>query len=181
MKTVIRTLFICFILFTSCKKESSTKHCWQLVDNAGNNLAIVCNKTESQLIACVNNSSCGSFVNGGSISNCNYYNTDGDRFCWKIGTAYLRDLTEGQAAMYARCYYSNATPVKTDCSFACTRWYHREKRTYKPTSNITYSTITFENFCGDTLTTLYQGRQIVRKDDADSLIVIQFSNNGTNW
>ena len=41
--------------------------------------------------------------------------------------------------------------------------------------------ITKQKFCGDTLSTLYQGRQIIRKDDADSLVIIQFSNNGTNW
>jgi hypothetical protein len=181
MKTFLPGIIICFILFIGCKKETEKRHCWQLIDNVGNDLNAVCDKTEAELLYCVKNNTCGTYFNGGSITSCNYYQTDGDRFCWKINNSYFRDITESQANLYARCFYGNAIPAKVDCSFACQRWYHREKKTYKPTSSITYSFVTLENFCGDTVATLYQGRQIIRKDDADSLIVTQFSNNGINW
>jgi len=181
MKTFFSAVLICAAFFIGCKKETEKRYCWQLIDNAGNDLDSVCDKTEAELLDCVKNNTCGTYLNGGSITNCNYYKIDGARSCWKINNSYFRDLTESQANLYARCFYGNAVPTKVDCSFACQRWFHREKKTYKPNNNITYSYITQENFCGDTVLTLYQGRQIIRKDDADSLIVIQFSNNGINW
>lgn len=181
MKKLFPAVFLCIAFFTGCKKETAERHCWQLIDSNGNDLNAVCDKTEAELLDCVKNNTCGSYFNGSSITNCNYYISDGNRFCWKINNSYYRDLTESEASLYARCFFGNASPIKVDCSFACQRWYHREKKTFKPTATITYSFVTLENFCGDTVSTLYQGRQIIRKDDTDSLIVIQFSNNGSNW
>jgi hypothetical protein len=175
-------ILVCFsIFFMSCKKESNKKYCWQIMDNIGNDLNAICDKTESEMINCVNSGACGYYFGGSPITNCNYYKIEGDKFCWKINNSYFRDITANRAALNARCYYGNATPIKVDCSYACGFWFHREKRTYKPNNTVTYSPVTNEIYCGDTLATLYQGRQIIRKDDADSLIVIQFSNNGINW
>lgn len=182
MKLLFTFLTFFIVFFTGCKKnESEKRYCWQLIDNSGNDLTAICDKTEAELLDCVKNNQCGIFNNGNAITNCNYYKIEGSRFCWKINNNYLRDLTENQAALYARCFYGNATAVKIDCSFACTPWYNRRKLTYKPNNSTTYSQITSQIYCGDTLATIYQGRQITIKDDIDSLIVIQFSNNGINW
>lgn len=150
-----------------------------MVDNIGNNLNVICDKTESELVECVNSGACGNY--GGPATSCNYYKVEGDRYCWKVNNYYYGSMTENEVAFRARCYHGNAGYVRADCSLACTFWFHREKRTYKPNNTITYSQVTKELFCGDTAATIYHGRQIIRKDDADSLIVIQFSNNGINW
>lgn len=184
LKKIFLPLFIIGAIFlSSCKKENGGgRHCWQLIDNAGNNLNIICDRTENELIACINNGNCGSFMGGATFTSCNYFNADGPKSCYLInGQASEQPLTEDQARVYASCFGSRqGSYVKADC-LDCAFWYHREKRTYKPTNAFVYSTITRQKFCGDTLATLYPGRQIIRKDDADSLIVIQFSNNGTNW
>jgi hypothetical protein len=181
MKTVFNLFALFIILLTSCKKESNKKYCWQLIDANGADLVAICDKTEAELLDCVKNNTCGTFFNGGSITSCNYYKLDGEKFCWKVNGIYLKDFTENKASLYARCFYGNAALVKADSCLTCIRWYNREKKTYKPNSTVTYSPITVQNYCGDTLRTIFQGRQIIRKDDADSLIAIQFSQNGLNW
>ena len=186
MKIFLAILSVGFIFsISSCNKDSSeglsAKHCWQLVDFSGNNLAQLCDKTEAELIECVNNRSCGNFFGGGPITSCNYYQADGEKLCYQIGSNVTPDpLTESHAKLIARCYYGNAPLIKFDC-IACKFWYTREKLQKKPSGSIVYSPVTKRNYCGDTLTKIFQGRQIIRKDDADSLIIIQFSNNGQNW
>jgi hypothetical protein len=180
MKTAFAFLTFFIVISTGCKKESNTKYCWQVVDNLGNDLTAICDKTEAELVDCIRNNTCGIY-NNSHVTNCNYYKLGGDKFCWKINNSYFRDLTENRAAFIARCFYGNATAIKTDCSFTCSPWYNRYKNTYKPANSVTYSQVRLQQYCGDTLATLYQGRQIIIKDDVDSLIVIQFSNNGVNW
>ena len=180
MKIAFIVITFFTLLSSGCKKESNKKYCWQVMDNLGNQLNVVCDKTEAELVDCIKNNTCGVY-NNPNVTNCNYYRIGGEKFCWKISNYYFKDLTEDQAAMYSRCYYANAPATKADCNYACTGWYHRHKKTYKPNNSVTYSQVTLEQFCGDTAATLYQGRQIIIKDDLDSLIVIQFSNNGINW
>jgi hypothetical protein len=185
MKISITILSICFFIsIMSCKKDKAeelpAKHCWQIVDFAGNNLAEICDKTEAELLACVANNSCGSFLGGNTLTSCNYYQSDGEKFCYQIGNITPDPMTESQAKLIAKCYYGNAPLIKLDC-VACKFWYTREKRQKKPAEPINYTPGIKRNYCGDTLTKIYQGRQIIKKDDADSLIVLQFSNNGTNW
>ncbi len=181
MKTTFTLLTIALFTLISCKKETEQRFCWQIIDANGADLTAICDKTETELLDCVKNNTCGTFFNGGGITNCNYYKLDGEIFCWKVNGFYLKDFTESKASLYARCFYGNATLVKADSCQTCIRWYNREKKTYKPNNTITYSPITVQIYCGDTLRTIFQGRQIIRKDDADSLIVIQFSQNGLNW
>lgn len=176
----IPLLLLCLSLL-SCKKDSiEERHCWQIIDAVGNDLNQVCNKTEAELLECASNGTCGTYNGGTGLTSCNYYIADEERFCWQINGNYFDSLTTSQANLYATCFYNGATAVKINCS-NCAWWFHREKRTYKPSSTFTFSTVTREKFCGDTTATLFQGRQIIRKDDADSLIVIQFSSNGINW
>ena len=182
---ILLTIFIlasccCFL---SCKDEQdpADRHCWTIIDNNGNDVAYICNKTEAELLVCTTNGTCGNFPPGTILSQCQYYQSDGPKFCYTINGQYRGELTESQAALYSRCFGGGgATPVKTTC-IDCARWYHRIKRTHKASGTFGYSVITSQQFCGDTLATLYPGRQIILKDDADSLVVRQFSNNGTTW
>ncbi len=169
--------FVIFILIAGCKKNSDKRACWQIIDFSGTDVTTICDKTEAELLECANNGTCGY----GNITSCNYYKIGGEKYCWKIGNSYINDITENKAKLLATCFMGGATPTKIDCSLSCRNWYHREKKTYKPANTTTYSPTTIERFCGDTLSKLYHGRQITRKDNADSLIIIQFSNNGTSW
>ena len=174
-------MLILFTNFIACnKKVAETKFCWQIIDFAGNNLNTVCDKTEAELIECSKNATCGNYNGGSGLTSCNYYKIEGDKFCWLINNKYYVNLTENQAQLYAKCFFNGVNALKVDCGY-CKDWYNREKRIYKPTSLITYSSISTKNYCGDTLKTIFQGRQITRKNDADSLIIIQFSNDGINW
>ena len=182
-KTVLLTLAT-GILISSCKRDkpAAEKHCWQVIDVVGNNLNYICDKTEAELLACAKAGTCGILNGGPGFSNCNYYMADGPKECYNInGSVYPEKITESHAALLAKCF-GNRSGVyfKTTCVI-CAFWYHREKRTYKPTNTFVYSQITRQQFCSDTLATLYQGRQVTRKNDEDSLIVIQFSNDGTTW
>jgi hypothetical protein len=186
MKAFFSIFCIClFVSHISCKKdkadESSAKHCWQLLDFNGNQVGQVCDKTEAELLECIGNNTCGNFLGSNTITTCNYYQIDGEKFCYQIGSNITPDpITESQAKLIAKCYYGNATLTKLDC-VACKFWYTREKKQKKPAGNITYSPVYKRNYCGDTLNVIFQGKQVIRKDDADSLIIIQFSNNGQNW
>jgi hypothetical protein len=180
MKQIAILLFSCLILLCfSCKKQPA-RHCWQITDALGNEMNIVCDKTETELIECLTNRTCGN--TGATVTKCNYYITGGETFCCLIDGNYHENVTENKVEYLKGCYGIGTDPVveRVRCGY-CAFWYVRERNLYKPTSAITYSTVKRNYLCGDTTLTLFQGRQIVRKDDADSLIVIQFSNNGSDW
>lgn len=153
--------------FLGCKKEETPRFCWQRVDNFGNELEQVCNKTEAEMQALYANA-------------CSYYKPGGEKACWTINGNYIKDATAEKANFLAKCFYGNGTPVKVDCN-ACGRWFHREKRTYKPNNTFALSQTRVETFCGDTAKTIFHGRQVILKDTPDSLVVRQFSSDGTNW
>lgn len=185
MRPLVSILLTAFIIFNvSCKKDnaSSKRACWQLIDFSGNYLNQVCDKTEAELIACVGDSSCGNYAGlPRPLTNCFYFKKGGDEFCWLInGTSFIKNKTEAEAQLLARCFWNNGTLQNMGCN-DCKLWFNREKRTYKPTSSVSFSVISNRYYCTDTLATLYSGREIIRKDDADSLIVIQFSDDGVNW
>ena len=167
-------LIVSLLLLAGCTKNNPVsrilekRYCWQRIDFVGNRLEQVCDKTEADMKALYPN-------------DCSYYKNDGEKSCWLINTTFLPEMTKEGAELVARCFFPNAaTPVKVDCNY-CQTFYHRRKMTYKPASTISYSPVTSERFCGDTATKLYQGRQVVLKDTPDSLVVLQFSSNGTNW
>lgn len=173
-------LLVFLALFTySCKKESEKKYCWQIIDNVGNNMGVVCDKTEAELVSCVNNRTCGVFF-AGTISSCFYYKAGGEEFCWLIDSSYMLRATENKLAHLKRCFNLSSKAEKIDCSY-CQFWYNRKKSIYKPDGRFAYSSVTHQQYCGDTARTLYQGREVVIKNDADSLIVIQFSSDGRSW
>ncbi|WP_276504501.1 hypothetical protein [Terrimonas pollutisoli] len=177
---VSMTLLLIFCLFNfTCKKESGTKYCWQIIDGVGNDMGIVCDKTEAELLECVNNHTCGIYLTT-SLTNCFYYKAEGEEYCWFIDSSYMIKATETKMAHLRKCFNFTSTAVKVDCNY-CQFWYSRKKSAYKPNGQFTYSPITRQQYCGDTTQTLYQGREIVLKNDADSLVVIQFSKDGVIW
>ena len=161
-------LLIMFLLaaFLGCKKESP-KFCWQIVDNFGNKLETVCNRTEAEMQVLYPNP-------------CSYYKVGGEKFCWMRNNVFINDVTQEEADYINRCFGATGTATKVDCNY-CGRWFHREKRTYKPNNTFTFSQLKVETFCGDTAKTIFHGRQVIKKDTPDSLIVLQFSSDGTNW
>ena len=179
-----RLLYLVFfssllVVSNSCKKNSDKRYCWQIIDHVGFKMGVVCNKTEAELLACASNGNCGIALSG-ALTPCNYYKAEGEELCWYIDNRYMLKATENEINHLRKCFNLNTSAIKVDCSY-CQNWYTREKRTYKPSNTFSYSPVTYKLYCGDTTRTLYQGRQIILKDDADSLIVIQFSNNGTSW
>jgi hypothetical protein len=153
---IITLLFIA----VACKKNKT--HCWQLVDAFGNELNTVCGKTEEEMQAAY-------------PSPCNYYKTGEPKYCWYASNgSFIKDKPEAYIAKMQQCF-SFPTPVKVACDF-CLTWYSRQKKIYKPANTVTYSTVTVQRLCGDTVRTLYKGREILVRETADSLITIQFSN-----
>lgn len=170
----VQLIFFAAVMLAGCIKQNPAttlldrRYCWQRIDNYGNPLEQVCNKTEVEIKALYPN-------------DCSYYKNEGEKACWLVNNSLLPQITKEGAELMARCFFTSAgSPVKVDCNY-CQTFYHRRKMTYKPANTISYSLVTSERFCGDTATKLYQGRQVVLKDTPDSLVVLQFSSNGTNW
>lgn len=164
MKTILATSFITMFILLSCKKESNNKYCWQLVDALGNNLNAICNKTESEMQASYSNS-------------CSYYKI-GDEYCWLVdNNIFITNKPEDFITRYMHCYGSYTTYQKVACDY-CQKWYSRQKNTYKPNNTFSFSPVHLQQYCGDTVHTLFQGREIVLRETSDSLITLQFSNNG---
>jgi hypothetical protein len=181
MNRLICLLFSLSLLMTnnSCKKDSNKKYCWQLIDQVGNKMGVVCDKTEAELLACTSNGTCGISITT-PLNPCSYYKVEGEELCWYVDNRYILKATENEINHLRKCFNLTTAAIKVDCNY-CQNWYTREKRTYKPNSTFSYSPVTHKLYCGDTTRTLYQSREIILKNDADSLIVIQFSNNGVNW
>ena len=158
-----------FLLSASCHKSndnpptSTEKYCWQLYDFNGNTVDTVCGKTEDEMKA------------GFALYLYEHY--DVEKFCWRIvGGNDIRNVSE----MYATHFWGgNATKIDCNEVIDCSKWYSRQKNIFKPTTSITYSNIKANTLCDDTLTVLYDGREITLRETADSLIVQQFSNDGT--
>lgn len=136
------------------------------MDAYGNPMYTVCGATESELQVTYPNP-------------CNYYKLGGKEYCWYLNSngVFIKNKPEDYIQRLKQCFnFSNA--VKVDCDY-CQTWYTRQKNTYKPTNTFAYSPVRIQQYCGDTVHTLYQGRVIVLRETSDSLITVQFSNNGS--
>ena len=163
MKNLLTVLTISAIVNFSCKKDSNNQYCWQILDAIGNRLNTVCNKTESEMQSVY-------------PSPCLYYKI-GDNYCWFLGNAtFLKNVPEDFAIRYIYCHNNYTTYQKVACDY-CQNWYSRQKKLYKPNNTFIYSSIYLQLYCGDTVRTLFQGREIILRETADSLITLQFSNN----
>jgi hypothetical protein len=171
------------LFFVSCKKTNdSAKHCWQIIDVSGNLLNQICNKSESEMLACVNSGACGTYNGGRPLTSCEYYQTDGDLFCWKINNRYYSNLTESAANVYAKCFSGDSAtvPLKIACS-SCLNYFTREQiTTYAPTDTVYYTPISYNQYCGDSLAIVASGNHTI-KSTPDTVIIQQFSVNGVDF
>ena len=164
MKQYLALLFAT-LLFLACNKEKVDTHCWQLLDNYGAEMGTVCGKTEEQMKTLYPNA-------------CSWYKAEEETFCWLIdGRTFVENKSQSGIDRLMQCY-GGTTATKVDCSY-CKTFYWRVKNTYKPDNSFTYSPVRVEKYCGDTARTLYNGRQVILRDTPDSLIVVQFSSNGS--
>ena len=180
MKYLISISILILIVIISCSKSANDKYCWQIVDFNGNNIEMICDKTEAELINCVDNGTCGNATIIGTLGSCNYYKIDGAKYSWMINDKFYKSLYADQARLMAHCYGNNTTPLQVDSNY-CKKWYTRKIITFKPNQSTTYSGISSQDYCADSLKTIYQGRKIVLRDVTDSLIVLEFSSDGMHW
>jgi hypothetical protein len=159
------------LIIMSCKKNGNSevidnpnkKYCWVTLDVQLIILDTICDKTAAEI----------AMIDSAGF----YYRQDEPLKCWyKASTnQYAKDLPQ---SIITKFFGAGYTVV--NCGY-CASWYLREKRRYLPTNSITYSPVTFKRFCGDTVATLFRGREIPLRQTVDSVIVTQFSDNGTNW
>jgi hypothetical protein len=149
------------LLFAACSKDKEKEYCWQVYDALGNEIMILCGKTEAQMTA-----DYGVYFDRENAT----------RYCWKIQQgaggpfSYPENLTEKMVGIY----FPGATvKEKIACGY-CQRWASREKGLYKPTGSFAYKPVKAETLCGDTCATLFVGRIITIRDTPDSLITVEF-------
>jgi hypothetical protein len=170
MKQTVTAFLILFVCLACKKKENNEptenpnqKYCWVIMDPQFIVLRTECDKTTKEIET--------AYPQGF------YYRQDEPLKCWYDATTqrYAKDLPQ---SIITKFFGNNFTVV--NCGY-CANWYLREKRRYIPTNGITYSSTTIKRFCGDTVTTLFRGREIPLRQSIDSVIVTQFSDNGINW
>jgi hypothetical protein len=156
-------LVVTGVILNSCEKEED-EFCWVLVDQLGNAYGQLCHRTEAEMSAAY-------------PGNCNFYKMEQD-FCWLLdGNQFVANRPEDFIVRFKQCL-GYTTAVKVACDY-CQQWYTREKHLYKPSGSFAYSQVRLQQFCGDTAQTLFQGREVILRETTDSLITVQFSNNGT--
>jgi hypothetical protein len=162
-KTALFAAILIIFTASSCIKAGN-KYCWQTLDAFGNPVITVCDKSEAQMKASY-------------PSPCNYYKLSDNQYCWLIDSnIFIKDKPEDYINHYLQCY-NHTSAKKVPCDY-CQTWYTRQKSTYKPNNTFRYSIVTMQRLCGDTVHTLFPGREIILRETADSLIVLQFSNDG---
>jgi len=157
------------LAFFGCSKQSSNDtHCWQLVDNNGNDLQEVCGKTESELVHC---STCGVFLGetNWNLDSCQYFCIDctEQTSCYNLGARGIGKLND----KYVHCWLRNA--VKVNCDDSCAFWYTRYKYVYKPTNVIHYGSASYNQYCDSAYKRLSSPDSIVIKNTTDSLVLLQ--------
>jgi hypothetical protein len=161
-------LFIVICISFSCKEkpkvEEQTKFCWTILDVNFNFLKTVCDKTASEIAL--------------EYDAIFYYRNDEPKKCWfdAATNTYAADVPES----WLKKRYPTGNFVVVVCGY-CAQWFYSEKRKYIPNNSITYSFISSRRLCGDTVTTLFRGREVFLRQSTDSLIVRQFSDNGSDW
>jgi hypothetical protein len=150
--------FIIVTFFVACTKNK--EYCWQAYDALGNEIGIVCHKSESEMTA-----QYGIYFD----------RADAKKYCWKIqypGSvfSYPENITEKMAGIF---FQGAVIREKFPCGY-CQKWMSREKDLYKPTGGFMYKQIKVEQYCGDTCATIFAGRIVVIRDTPDSLITVEF-------
>jgi hypothetical protein len=168
MKSIL-ILFLSIFLTSSCERTNpidpeTTKYCWNITSPLLVVMGTVCDKTAAEMATAYPD---GWYYKTDEVLKC-YFELNSNVFLKNFPPSLLNKA------------YPNRTFGEASCSY-CARWFYREKRKYLPNSSITYSDITVKQFCGDTLATLYRGREVPLRQSTDSIITLQFSDNGTNW
>ena len=148
---IIITIFT--ILNLSCKDNPdvtlvtpNTKFCWNITTF---NLVFVvkeCDKTETEIAA--------------AYPNNYFYKSDEALKCWYEASSntYIANCPQSLLPKIA----PNKTMVQVNCGY-CAQWYYREKRKYIPNNSFTYTPTTVTRLCGDTVQTLFRGREVFFK------------------
>lgn len=106
-----------------------------------------------------------------------YYRSDEPLVFWYESSTgnYRADLPASLKNKYLSPSYT-----QVPCGF-CAFWYFREKRKFVPTGSFTYSPITYQRLCADSVRTLFRGKEVLLRQSTDSVITRQFSDDGINW
>ncbi len=166
-------LFLLFIIAASVScgdkpavvdEPVQTKFCWKITDFNLILITTVCDKTEAEVAA--------------EYPNNYYYKSDEPLKCWYSANSntYLPNCPLSLLTKVA----PGKVFVQVNCGY-CAFWYHREKKKYLPNNSITYGITRVERLCGDTVLTLFRGREVFLRQSTDSIIVRQFSDNGNDW
>ncbi len=168
MKQIL-ILFLFTSLNLSCKDKPQVlpeiiKFCWNITSQQLITIKTVCDKTAVEIAT--------EYPDG-----C-YYRNDEPLKCWfeTSTNSFIKNCPVSLIIKVA----PNRNFTMVDCNF-CARWYYREKRKFLPNSSITYTPTSVTQLCGDTLATLYRGREVPLRQSADSIITRQFSDNGNDW
>jgi hypothetical protein len=158
----MKTIFIsCLgvLMFFSCKKN--IERCWQVYDGMGNEMGIVCGKTETEI-----QNLYGPF----------YDIPNAPKFCWKVTyaggvIAYPENLTQKLVNIW---HGPNAVMIeKIECGY-CQRWLTREKWMKKSSGTFAYTPVQSQQYCGDTTATIFAGRIITLRETTDSVFYHEF-------
>jgi len=155
--------FLLFILFTGTCKKADQKTCWQLIDSVGNDLAVVCHKSENDMNA----------EYGGQYF---FYRTNAPRYCWKLtrqpNTIYY---VSNQPQAIIDIFYQGYTAEIVNCNSVC-NWRVLYKHRSKITGNYTPTTLKHESIINvnDSCGKLFKGRIVTVSETADSIHTAEF-------
>jgi hypothetical protein len=169
IKLTFLVMLLVFLTGIGCRKKDhqpeEPKYCWGVLDGSGVPIGKICNRTETEMKDSLPNA-------------CYYYKLGDEEFCWLVDSSmYIENVPKNYIKQVLKCY-NKTSYKKVTCGY-CQSWYTRQKNTYKPANTVTYSPVRVQRLCGDTVKTLYQGRQITLRETSDSLIVLQFSKNAS--
>jgi hypothetical protein len=167
MKNYLFLLVIFAATFSCTEKpvvEEQTKFCWNIVDYNFVFIKAICDKTAAEIAV--------DYPDGF------YYRSDEPLKCWYEASS--NSFAKNMPLSLLKKFSPTINYVEANCNY-CAQWYYREKRKYLPNNSITYTNRIGKTLCGDTLTTLFRGREVFLRQSTDSFIVRQFSDNGYDW
>lgn len=179
MKRLTILLFGVFLLLNSCKKENrsdSQKFCWYVLDPVGQQLDTFCDKTEAEFLDInVNNVNGRSGRLGDILTPCQYYHfIQGEaEFCWEINGRYMKNLKQSDLDFMQRC--NNITSFrKIDCNTYCQNWKTQIRSEKKSDHTFSLSPIIIQQYCGDTLSRIFENSLKTIRETPDSIFYRQF-------
>lgn len=174
-------LFAIFLVFNCCKKDSQQRYDWTIYNNNRVIVCVVTDKTEQELLSCLQTGSCCVLSNRNSITSCNYVRNESDVYCWVINGKFYKDLSNSYAEFYANCVFGGVAKLKVDCNTYCENLYTR-KCLILNRRDTSYSAATQKNICNTSLLdSIYRYNYIFRKNKFDTTIIDQYGKDSVNW